>query len=260
MRRKRLTTIFFVVCVSLNQTTKAAPPDIALQQRMCHAVAQNEIESLRTLLMQGGDPNARVAPGKEDAWITQARPNDDPAPPLFVLACRFGNPTSEAINLLLAKGADVNLADANGVTPLMAAAELDWETSIVLLLEHGAKTKASDKSGKTALMYAMGNRGLGTAAKLLDKGAEINARDKAGRTALLYAITQAAHDPFLIFGEDVVKKDKEAQARYLELITFLIARKADVNAKDAAGNTPLLLATAQKQAEIVPMLRRAGAK
>ena len=261
VQQKRLRTAFFFALVSLSlTTTKAAPSAIELQQQIYHAAIQNEIEVLRTLLQQGGDPNARVAPGKEDAWMLQGRPNDDPAPPLFVTACRFGNATTAVIDLLLAKGADVNIADANGVTPLMAASELDWEPSITLLLEHGAKTQAKDRDGKTALMYAMGNRGLGTAAKLLEKGAEINASDKAGRTPLMRAITQAVHDPVLLYGEDVIKKEKEARARYLELIAFLIAQKANVNAKDAAGNTPLILATTQKQPEVVRMLRQAGAR
>ena len=142
----------------------------------------------------------------------------------------------------------------------MAASELDWDPSIVLLLEHGAKPQAKDQNGKTALMYAMGNRGLGAAAKLLAKGADINASDKEGRTPLMYAITMAAHDPIRLLFEDEVKKKKEAKERYQELITFLISQKADVSAKDSAGNTPLSLATAQGQTEIVQMLKQAGAK
>lgn len=255
-----VTAFFLVLALSKQTEMKANPPAAEAQQQVYHAIVQNQIEALQTLLQQGSDPNARVAPGKEDAWMLQDRPNDDPAPPLLVTACRFGCLDSKAVGMLIAKGAKVNVADKNGVTPLMAASELDWDPSIALLLEHGAKTQAKDQNGKTALMYAMSNRGLGAAAKLLGKGADINDSDKAGRTPLMYAITQAARDTILLFGEDEVKKEKLAKERYLELVAFLIAQKADVNAKDAGGNTPLMLATAQRQPEIVQRLKRAGAK
>ena len=249
-----------LVFALLGQTGTKADSLPTNAQKLYHAITQDQIETLKTLLQQGGDPNARVAPGKEDAWVLQGRPDDDPAPPLLVTACRFGCLESKTVALLLAKGAKVNVADKKGVTPLMAASELDWDPSIALLLEHGAKTQAKDQDGKTALMYAMGNRGLGAAAKLLEKGADINATDKEGRTPLMYAITRAAHDPILLLGEDEVKKEKEAKERYQALITFLISQKAGVNAKDSAGNTPLSLATAQGQTEIVQMLKQAGAK
>ena len=255
-----ITALVLALVLLSHSQVKAASPSPELQQRLIHAVVQNQVETVKTLLEQGGDPNARVEPGKEDAWIRQGRTSDDPAPPLIVLACRFGSPESKVIALLIEKGANVNIADRNGVTPLMAASELDWDPSIALLLEGGAKVNASDRDGKTALMYAMGNRGLGVAAKLLSKGADINASDKAGRTPLMYALTQAVSDPIRLYGDDPAKKENEAKERYLGLIAFLIAQKADVNAKDAAGNTPLKLASAQRQPEVVQMLLKAGAK
>ena len=207
--------------VALSHTgAKADPPLKEVQQRLYHAITQNQIAAIQTLLQQGGDPNARVAPAKEDAWMVQNRPNDDPAPPLILLACRFGNPETKAVELLVAKGADVNITDTNGVTPLMAAAELGWDPSITLLLAHGAQVETKDKHGETALMYAMGNRSLSAVATLLQQGAAINAGDKAGKTPLMYAITRAAYDPIRLLGEDEVKKEKEAKERYQELIAF----------------------------------------
>ncbi len=261
IKSTRSTVGLCLLLVAFSQTgAKADLPGKKVQQQLYHAITQNQIAEIQTLLGQGGDPNARVAPAKEDAWMLQNRPGDDPAPPLIVMACRFGNTETKAIELLLAKGANVNITDTNGVTPLMSASELGWDPSVILLLAHGAKVKAKDKNGETALMYAMGNRSLGAAALLLQKGAAINDADKAGMTPLMYAITRAAHDPVMLFGEDEIKKAKEAKERYQELIAFLIAHHADVNAKDMAGNTPLKLARPQGQPEILRMLRQAGAK
>ncbi len=241
-------------------TSNAAPPSKEAQQQLLHAIVQNQVDVVETLLKQGGDPNDRVAPGKEDAWILEHRTDADPAPPLIVLACRFGCPDPKVIRLLIEKGADVNIIDENGTTPLMMASELDWDPSVALLLEHGAKVKLKDHYSKTALMYAMGNRGLSTVAKLVEKGAEINSSDKQGKTPLMYAIMRAAHDPIWLLGEDHVEKEKAAKERYIELIQYLIAKRANVNAKDSAGNTHLMLATIQRQPEVVKMLIAAGAK
>jgi ankyrin repeat protein len=238
----------------------AAPPSRALQQQLLHAVVQDQAAAVQALLQRGADPNARATPAEEDAWALENRSDDDPAPPLIVLACRFGSIEGpRVIQLLLEKGAKVNSADCNGVTPLMAAAELGMD-SVRLLLEHGAKINVKDRAGKTPLMYAMNNRGLNTVALLLEKGADINARDASGWTPLMFAIRRAAYDPVRLIGEDPIKKAREEKAAYAELIRFLLAKGAAVNLKDSAGNTPLKLAASQRRPDIVQMLRKAGAR
>jgi ankyrin repeat protein len=258
----RLLTMFALLpaaFVLMLPGVQAAPPSKELQQQLIHAVLQDQIATVRTLLEKGGDPNARVAFGKEDAWFLNSRPGDDPAPPLIVLACRFRSIEGPGIiEQLLKKGADVNIADKNGVTPLMFASELGG--SVSLLLEHGAKVNGKDHTGKTPLMYAMNNRGLGAVADLLKHGAEINARDAQGTTPLMIAIRSAVHDPVRLYGEDLIQKRKIEKESYVELIRFLIERGADVNARDKVGNRPLKLAEAQKQAEVVELLKKAGAK
>lgn len=238
---------------------KAAPPTKELQQKLIHAVIQDQVTSVQSLLEKGGDPNARMAPAREDDWVLKLRPDDDNAPPLIVLACRFGSIEGpKIIEQLLNKGANVNISDKNGATPLMYASELGG--SVSLLLEHGAKVNTKDRHGKTPLMYAMNNRGLNTASHLIEHGTDINAQDSEGTTALMLAITSAIHDPVRIFGEDQEKKRKEEKESYLELIRFLIEKGADVNHKNRAGMTPLKLAMERQQTEVVALLKKAGAK
>ncbi len=57
---------------------------------------------------------------------------------------------------LIAKGADVNHVDGNGMTPLLYAASIDFGTSamIDMLLKAGARTDMKTKDGKTALDLA----------------------------------------------------------------------------------------------------------
>src|SRR5437867_317044 len=105
--------------------TQAAKPSPQLQQKLIHAVLQDQIEEVRKLLAKGGDPNARTSFGSEDRRFLENWRDEDPSPPLIVVACRFMSIRGpEIIRMLLGKGANVNIADKNGVTPLMAASEL----------------------------------------------------------------------------------------------------------------------------------------
>lgn len=55
---------------------------------------------------------------------------------------------------LAAPGADVNVRDENGSTPLTEAARAGHNDVVQALLVARADVKAKDKRGKTALMYA----------------------------------------------------------------------------------------------------------
>jgi ankyrin repeat protein len=76
--------------------------------------------------------------------------------PLF-LAIHQGK--TECVQYLVESGADVNLADSNGVTPLMWL-EYSRDNAVPLvdlLIAHGADLDAKDKDGLTALSYAEGD-------------------------------------------------------------------------------------------------------
>jgi ankyrin repeat protein len=63
-----------------------------------------------------------------------------------------GEGKSGVVALLVQAGADVNAADENGMTPLMAAARGKADAKTVQLLrEAGANLDAKNKEGRTAL-------------------------------------------------------------------------------------------------------------
>lgn len=61
----------------------------------------------------------------------------------------------EITKLLLSKGADVNLADANGTTALIYAVQFSNKEILSLLLEHNVDKSHKDKDGKTAFEHAV---------------------------------------------------------------------------------------------------------
>ena len=89
---------------------------------------------------------------------------------------------------LIGKGADVNLPDSRGNTPLMTAARVGYTEAVDLLIQLGAKVDATNKMGETALILAVQQRQLNAVKLLLGKGANPDRKDAAaGYSARDYA-------------------------------------------------------------------------
>lgn len=99
------------------------------------------------------------------------------------------------VRILLRNGADANLADNEGTTPLMricAGRSSDMEDAQLTLLEHGADVSLQDKHGNTALMFAAQNSNLAMAKVLAEMLFEFgdpkpDAVNNNGKTALDFA-------------------------------------------------------------------------
>ncbi|MBE7508535.1 MAG: ankyrin repeat domain-containing protein [Planctomycetia bacterium] len=127
---------------------------------------------------------------------------------------------SRAIKQLTAKGAEVNLPNKFGQSPLHVAAGAGAHGAIEALLKAGADVGARDLRGRTPLMFAQDMKTV----KLLQRhGADINAKDNTGQTLL--------HHWAYTGGQIVVGNN--------ERIGRLIDAGADVNARDRNLETPL---------------------
>ena len=110
-------------------------------------------------------------------------------------------PHSGMVQLLLAHGANVNTtrgdltplmwAVASG-TPILYSSE--HVLTVQILLDKGADINLTTRHGWTALMYAAWNGDAAVTHLLLDRGADLNVKDRQGRTALIWAIMNAFHD------------------------------------------------------------------
>ena len=91
----------------------------------------------------------------------------------------------------LERGADVNVRDANGETPLHWAAEEGKKETVALLLEHGADVNARGEDGATPLHWAAAWGRKEIAALLLEHGADAGVRNEWEDVPLLWAALRA---------------------------------------------------------------------
>lgn len=164
---------------------------------------------VQRLLNAGANPNVVQATGETT-----------------LMTCARGG-VVDAVDLLLARGVDVNAREAtHGQTALMWAA---WEghTDIVgALIDQGADIDAQTTTGYTALLLAAREGDEDTTRTLLDVGADINAAAEDGTTALVVAIIR----------------------RHTEYAEFLLNHGADPNL--GPGFTPLHWAAGEWDTEL----------
>ena len=198
------------------------------------------------------------------------------------LANRYGaTPMSEAalqgetevLALLLKAGANVNSPNPEGQTALMLVARTGNVDAAKLLVSHSATVDAREQWGQqTALIWAAAESQPQMVKFLLEHHANPNARaitrdwqrkvtaegrpkdmHRGGFTPLLYAARESCIEcakVLLSHGADVNLPDPDGRTALLisllnfhwDFAQFLISKRADVNAWDFWGETPLYVA------------------
>jgi len=176
----------------------------------------------------------------------------------------------EVVKLLLNKGANVDVKDNDGRTPLLWAAENRHEAVVRLLLDKGASVDAKDNNSRTPLLWAAENGYEAIMRLLLDKGANIDAKDNNGRTPLLWA-DRNGHEAIMRLlldkGANIDAKDNNGwtpllwafQNGHEAIVRLLLDKGANVDAKDNDGRTPLLWAAEDRHEAVVRLLLDKGA-
>jgi ankyrin repeat protein len=91
------------------------------------------------------------------------------------------------ISFLLGKGADPNLRDAKGQTPLVVASDLGFVEGVDLMIQNGARVEEVNTTGETPLIAAVHRRDVPMMRLLLKAGASPDRADSSGRSARDYA-------------------------------------------------------------------------
>lgn len=96
------------------------------------------------------------------------------------------------LRFLLGRGANPNLADKSGSTPLQLATNLGWGDGVEILVGRGAAVDLTNSAGETPLISAVHRRDAALVRALLAAGANPDRNDNSGRSARDYAALQGA--------------------------------------------------------------------
>ena len=169
-----------------------------------------------------------------------------------------GERHQQIVQLLVDHGANINIPDKNGVTPLeharargfrvieqillaaeqargeqvIRAAEQGDTESVTKLLAQGASVEMQDENGRTALIIAAYQNNLPIANVLIQMGADVNKQDNTQQSAYLIATSEG----------------------YLELLKVTLQAGADVHSKDSYNGTGLIRAADRGHVEIIQEL------
>lgn len=181
---------------------------------LVESVLRNQPANVLFLLKRGSNPNAR-GEGNKTALMFAAESGD-----------------SLLIKILVLNGADMELADKEETSPLMAATLNQHFEATYLLLKKGANPNHQDRYGGSALIYAAALNDYRIADLLLYFGASDTLRDKKGNDALMTAVALG----------------------YLECSDVLLQNGISPNTRDQKLNTPLMVAAQYGDLEMITLL------
>ena len=146
---------------------------------------------------------------------------------------------SKSATLLIRAGANANIANDYGVTPLWLACDNGSAAMVEMLLEAGANPNATHlPAGETALLRCASTGSVEAVKSLVAHGADVNAKEAGGQTPLMWALEQ----------------------RHPEVVRVLVDHGADVNAISAGGFTALLFAARHGDVDSGRLLLKSGAR
>lgn len=94
---------------------------------------------------------------------------------------------------LMQRGANPNLGDKHGVTPLVVATRIGFVEGVEALIAGGARVNDANDTGETPLISAVHSRDIAIMRVLLKAGANPDRPDNSGRSARDYAALQGAN-------------------------------------------------------------------
>jgi serine/threonine-protein phosphatase 6 regulatory ankyrin repeat subunit B len=135
-------------------------------------------------------------------------------------------------------GANIEVVDGKGMSPLVWASLRGNLKSVSLLLEKGANVNCQNRAGWTPLIQASAHGHLAVVRVLLESGADVNKATIHDESALMFTAGEG----------------------YLDIVELLIANGADVSARDSDKLTALQYAMRNDQEHLYHLLQIKGKK
>lgn len=174
---------------SILTVTTAHAAVTELDRELIEAVNYNQDVRVTALLDAGADVNARIPPLQMTALIMASDVNFNADKKISL----------SIVRLLVARGANVNAQDREGLTPLMKAIG-SYDLNVVKhLLDSGAQIDAYDQRGHTALTHAIMRSQPRMLQMLIEHGARTDVQSHMGTTP--WSIAQVTHAAALTMSE-----------------------------------------------------------
>jgi uncharacterized protein len=233
------------------------------QTALMWAAGNDHPDMVELLLAHKAKPDIRAAFNDWGAQITsEPRAQYRPTGGLTALMYAGRSGCVRCIEVLLKRGADVNLPNPDGVTALMIAIDNLHYDAARYLLEHGANPHVWDWYGRTALYVAVDMHSYpNSRAAFNGPLVQVDIRDKTSATELIKLLLDAGVDPnpqlrmhrpgrggnSARFVENLLHTGatpllRAAVAQDPQAIELLLAHGALVDLPNIAGITPLMAA------------------
>ncbi|HEY9852097.1 MAG TPA: ankyrin repeat domain-containing protein [Leptolyngbyaceae cyanobacterium] len=252
-----------------------------LAEKLGDAALFGKLTQVQQLLAEGADPNAITECGKSPLMMAAmyghkdviaalldagADPNlgsdeefeEGTTALMYIASSFFASNRAEVIELLVARGADVNARNDKGQTALIIAGEN--ADAVKVLIDAGADLNLRDNEGNTAMMlgtWAIQKllRDAGASSEGLNDVALVKAA-REGDLTRLEGLLQAGANVNYGDGSALVAAASQGN---LAIVNHLIQAGADVNLGWKTGFTPIAEAAYQGYLDIVERLLNAGA-
>ncbi|XP_035871932.1 protein phosphatase 1 regulatory subunit 12B isoform X1 [Phyllostomus discolor] len=180
---------------------------------------------------------------------------------VFLAACSSGD--TDEVTRLLARGADINTANVDGLTALHQACIDENFDMVRFLVENGAAVDQQDNEGWTPLHAAASCGYLNIAEYFLDHGASVGVVNSEGEVPSDLAEEPAMKDLLLEHvrkqGVDLEQVRKEEEQRMLQdSRQWLNSGKVQDTRQPRSGATALHVAAAKGYSEVLRLLVQAG--
>ena len=215
------------------------------------AAALGEVKLIELLISNGADISIKTYEG------------------ITPLVTAIRNRNIQAAKVFIFSGADKYAVSVNHLSVLDYIKAESLDELLVFFKEGFPKL---DTKGNTPLHHAVNQNGVSTVRDILNKDRTfIDVRNKKGLTPLLIAISNLNYgitDLLLKFGANpnLVREDNNASPLHTAALNgiswlgeILLEYKANINALDNEGATPLILAVRGHHREFISLLLRRGA-
>jgi len=220
---------------------------------LCNAAQHNQTDVVAFLLKQKVNPNRQKQPG--DTRLTDITPPLNQAASAGAVA---------SVKLLLEAGADPNSAivgdphmGGTGDRPLNAACETDNPEIVRLLLDHGANLELANSQGFTPLLYAALSHAAKCVALLIERGGDMKAWNPSWKADIVAAAA-------IFNGEDADRPDMPTTTHIINrceaTMQVLLDHGMDINSTSRNGSSLLSIALVNGQTAMIKMLLERGAK